>query len=71
MQGGNNWLLAFAFGLCVGLFVYYYFFSVDCDYIQDDFQERIEQIIKDENFKKDVSADSIYQQIRDRLNSGK
>ncbi len=59
MQGGNNWLLAFAFGLCVGLFVYYYFFSVDCDYI------------KDENFKKDVSADSIYQQIRDRLNSGK
>jgi len=69
MQGGNNWLLAFAFGLCVGLFAYYYFFSVECNYIPDDFQQRIEQIIKDDNFKKDVPADSIYIQIRDRLNS--
>ena len=71
MQEGNNTLIALALGIVLGLFIYQRFFEVkcECNYIPDDFKERIKEILEDEDFKKNVPADSIYHGIIDRLRS--
>lgn len=71
MREGNNILLALSLGIVLGLFIYERFFQVrcECNYIPDDFKERIKEILEDENFKKDVPVDSIYHGIIDRLRS--